>query len=193
MRNIVILLLCISIWGCNPSYISEQPRVQIAQDVQFQLIHKLPFEQGLQLLQSAQIDFQDQSRDLLFQTEVRDNRLIMVGLTPTGTRLFSIEMNQDQIVANGLPSNVELKPQYLLADMQLSLWPAELVSQALSGAEVHHSNPLERIISHNQQPIIVIRYTQPVYYRGNIEFQHLERGYRLNIELLSLEEISNAK
>lgn len=193
MRNLVILLVCLSIFGCNPSYVSNQHKVQIAQDVQFQLIHKLPFEHGLQLLQSAQIDFQDQSRDLLFQTEVRDNRLIMVGLTATGTRLFSIEMNREQIVASGLPTNNELKPQYLLADMQLSLWPAELVAQALTGAEVHYNNPLERVISHNQQPIVIIRYTEPVHYRGNIEFQHLERGYSLSIELLSLDEVSDAE
>ncbi len=193
MRNVVILLLCISIWGCNPSYISDQHRVQIAQDVQFQLIHKLPFEHGLQLLQSAQIDFQGQSRDLLFQTEVRDNRLTMVGLTATGTRLFSIEMNQNQIQARGLPSSDELKPQYLLADMQLSLWPAELVAKALTGAEVNQINPLERVISHNQQSIIVIRYTEPVYYQGNIEFRHLERGYSLNIELLTIEEVSDGQ
>lgn len=193
MRNLVILTLCVSMLGCSPSYVSDQHKVQIAEGVQFQLITSLPFDHGLQLVQSAQIDFQEQSHDLLFQTEVSHNCLIMVGLTPTGTRLFSIEMNQGQILASGLPSNNPLKPQHLLADLQLSLWPEQQIGMALSGADIHHTGPFERIISHNQQPIIVIRYSEPVYYQGNIEFRHLQRGYSLNIELLSIEEVSDGQ
>lgn len=191
--RILITLLSLFLFACNPAYYSNKQGVQLANEVTFQLITDIPFDDGLSLLQTAQISFNDQNHDLLFKTEISSQRLVLVGLTPTGTRLFSIQMDEDQITAQGLPDSEHIKPYYILADLQLSLWTTHLISSALDGATVLHQGPLQRIIMRNDQPIIMINYSNPVYYQGNIHFQHLERGYSLRIEPLSIEVPNHAE
>lgn len=136
MRSLLILFLSLLFWGCSSTYVSDRQTVTIAQGVDFQLITSHPFTNDFQLLQSAQVNYNNELHDLLFQTEVSAQQLVMVGLSATGTRLFSIQLTAGQITASGLPTDDGLKPEYLLADMQLSLWPASSINQALSGAEL---------------------------------------------------------
>lgn len=97
-------------------------------------------------------------------------------------------MSAGQITASGLPTDDGLKPEYMLADMQLSLWPASSIKQALSGAELVQPNTTQRLIMRGQKEVIRIEYSHPEFYKGQIHFQHLERGYSLLIEPLSIEE-----
>lgn len=188
MRSFLILFLSILFWGCSSTYVSDRQTVSIAQDVDFQLITGHPFTNDFHLLQSAQVNYNNELHDLLFQTEVSEKQLVMVGLSATGTRLFSIQLTAGQITASGLPTDDGLKPEYLLADMQLSLWPASSINHALSGAELVQPDATQRLIMRDQKEIIRIEYSHPEFYKGRIHFQHLERGYSLLIEPLSIEE-----
>lgn len=188
MRSLLILFLSLLFWGCSSTYVSDRQTVTIAQGVDFQLITSHPFTNDFQLLQSAQVNYNNELHDLLFQTEVSDQQLVMVGLSATGTRLFSIQLTAGQITASGLPTDDGLKPEYLLADMQLSLWPASSINQALSGAELVQPDATQRLIMRDQKEVIRIEYTDPEFYQGQIHFQHLERGYSLLIDPISIEE-----
>ncbi|AOE50984.1 hypothetical protein KS2013_2280 [Kangiella sediminilitoris] len=162
----------------------------VAEEVGFSLLSSVPFEDGLRLTQSATAEYNNESHDLIFQTEIRQGNLAMVGLTPTGTRLFTIILKQGEITAEGLSAIVEnIKPDYLLADLQLSLWPAAEIQQALSGGKIITAPSGQRLITRNNQPIIQIEYSQQPAYEGTIRFNHLERGYSLYIEPLSIETI----
>ena len=188
MRNVLILFFSLFFFGCTSSYVSKQQTVTIAKGVQFQLIKEHPFENGIELLQSAQVNFKGESHDLLFQTEVTAQTLVMVGLSATGTRLFSIQLSGEQITASGLPTEDGLKAEYLLADMQLSLWSVSALNQSLSGAQLIQVSPTRRVIVRNNNEIISIDYSHSELYKGQIHFQHLERGYSLLIEPLSIIE-----
>lgn len=188
MRNVLILLFSLFFFGCSSSYVSKQQTVTIAQGVQFQLIKEHPFEGGIELLQSAQVNFKGESHDLLFQTEVTAQKLVMFGLSATGTRLFSIQLSGEQITASGLPTEDGLKAEYLLADMQLCLWSLSAINQSLSGARLIQQSPGKRVMVRNGLEIISIEYSDTELYKGQIHFQHLERDYSLLIEPLSIEE-----
>lgn len=188
MRILILCSYCFFLISCNSSYRTDEQRVALAGGIYFHLIPQIPFENGLQLSQSASVTYQDQSHDLIFQTEILNDRLTMVGLTPTGTRLFTILLQQGQIDANGLSAMVDkIKPQYLLADLQLSLWPVNEVALALDGAEVIQTSALKRTIVRDGEAIVTIEYSETPAYHGRIHFRHHLRGYSLQIEPISVQ------
>lgn len=194
MRLLITLFCACLIISCNSHYHSSEQRVVIAEQVSFELISQVPFTNGLNLTQSATATYQEQSHDLIFQTEIRQGQLAMVGLTPTGTRLFTIIMKDGDINAHGLSAMVDkIKPQYLLADLQLSLWPIQQVQQAIDGGQATQVSPSTRLIKRHGDTIISIEYSQRPAFRGTIHFTHHERGYSLHIEPLSVDIADTAK
>ncbi|WP_223669737.1 DUF3261 domain-containing protein [Kangiella shandongensis] len=189
MRVLICLLLCNALLiGCSSHYRSSQQRVFIAEQVSFELISQVPFSNGLNLTQSATATYQKQSHDLIFQTEIQRGQLAMVGLTPTGTRLFTIILQGGEINAHGLSAMVDkIKPQYLLADLQLSLWPIQQVQQAIKGGQARQVSTSKRVIQRNGETVISVEYSQQPAFHGIIHFTHHERGYSLHIEPLSVD------
>ncbi|GAA4360610.1 DUF3261 domain-containing protein [Kangiella marina] len=191
MRALVFSLLLLLV-GCTTHYQSQDQTVEIADGVQLQLLSSIPFDNGMTLTQSATAEYNDEHHDLIFQTEILSDKLTMVGLTPTGTRLFTIVMKDGMIDATGLSAMVDsIKPEYLLADLQLSLWPKRQLLQHLNNADLLEPNPLKREIVNDGIPIITIDYSQPTKYQGTIRFNHLERGYSLVIAPLAIEMNAN--
>lgn len=186
-----ILALAISVFilsGCLSSYHSKHNSVFIAEGMSFELIPSVPFDNGLVLTQSATITYENESHDLIFQTEILKDRLTMVGLTPTGTRIFTIRMQQGFVDAKGFSSLVEnIKPEYILADLQLSLWPLEELRGAIQRGTVSQPDKHLRNVDHQGMTVITIVYSDPVAYQGTIEFTHKERGYHLVLSPLSVE------
>lgn len=192
MRFLTLLLSLLVITGCLSSYHSNHNSVAIANNTQFELIPTIPFDNGLVLTQSATITYNDESHDLIFKTEILQNKLTMVGLTPTGTRIFTISMQQGAVNAQGFSSLVEnIKPEYILADLQLSLWPLQEITAATRGATILQPNQLSRQVTRQAETLITITYSEPTAYQGTIEFTHLERGYSLVLSPLAVELINH--
>jgi hypothetical protein len=167
--------------------------VAIANGVYFDLLSSIPYDINLRLTQSASATYKDQSHDLIFQTEILQNKLVMVGLTPTGTRLFTIQMDQKTVNAEGVSAMVDkIKPEYLLADLQISLWPLKQIQANLINATIAQPTPFERVVNNNEESIISIKYSRDSeHFRGTIEFHHHQRQYQLIIEPIQIEELPN--
>ena len=186
---VVALLMLVS---CISAYQTSTQKVMIAEEVTFELIPTIPFDNGLRLTQSAQASYNNQNHDLIFETEILDQQLVMVGLTPTGTRLFTVQMQNQLISATGYSAMIDqIKPEYLLADLQLSLWPFEDITRAISGAKVTQPSSTQRRITKAGIDIITIEYSENPAYKGSVYFQHHQRGYSLRIEPLSIREVTN--
>lgn len=184
----MLLLSSLLLAACTSHYQGENERVLIADNVEFELVPTIPFKDGLTLTQSATVTYDQEAHDLIFHTEIRDRMLTMVGLTPTGTRLFTIVTKEGQIRAEGFSSIIEsIKPEFLLADMQLSLWPMEQLQANISGAKYLEINALTRQMTTNNKTIISIHYSEPDYLEGQIEFTHHERGYTLSLTPIAVE------
>ncbi|RDX36990.1 DUF3261 domain-containing protein [Kangiella sp. HD9-110m-PIT-SAG07] len=192
MRFIILLAAILFLTACTTHYTSQQNNVLIANQVQFNLLSTIPFKNGLTLTQSATVTYQDESQDLIFHTEIRDQTLTMVGLTPTGTRLFTIVTQEGNIRADGFSSIVDnIKPEYLLADMQLSLWPISQLRSNIQGASLEEPDPLTRQLTNGNKPLVSIYYSEAQHYQGYIEFTHHQRDYNLILTPLSIEYSSH--
>ena len=186
LLNLILILLLLS--GCLSKYQNSIEHVSVADTVNYTLLPTIPFSNGLTLTQSATVTYQDESHDLIFHTEITNRQLTMVGLSPTGTRLFTIMMQEGTVNAEGFSSMIDaIKPEYLLADLQLSLWPQEQINQNLSGANVEEVDSLTRSLVQNNDTIIIIRYSEEERFKGDIQFTHHQRGYNLSLTPLSIE------
>lgn len=188
----LFLLITLLLGACTSHYQGQNERVLIADSVEFKLLPTIPFKDGLILTQSATVTYDQETHDLIFHTEIRDRTLTMVGLSPTGTRLFTIVTQEGQVRAEGFSSIIEsIKPEFLLADMQLSLWPMEQLQANISGAEYLEINAVNRLLKANNSTIISIHYSEPDHLTGQIEFTHQQRGYTLSLTPIAVEYATN--
>ena len=113
----------------------SQNQLQLADAVSYQLQGVPSDWQARSMTQLLTLTRGDETNSLLTQLEIADGELRLVALTPEGMSLFSlVYLRTGEIqVEKYLPLG-ELYPEYVIADLQLSLWPIELVNQGLKGA-----------------------------------------------------------
>lgn len=190
--TLLLSLISLLLGACTSHYQGNNERVLIANNVDFDLLSTIPFKNGLTLTQSATVTYDKETHDLIFHTEIRNRTLTMVGLTPTGTRLFTIVTKEGNVRAEGFSSIIEsIKPEFLLADMQLSLWPMEQLRANIDGAQYLETNALTRQMKVNNTDIISIHYSESEFLQARIEFTHHERGYTLSLTPIAVEYSTN--
>ncbi len=172
--------------------------VNIARGLVFGLLPPAGFGQSLVLTQAATLEFGDEQHDLLFYTEITPQNISLVGTLPNGTRLFSIIYDGQTVRSDGNQDLLaRLAPEYFLADLQLAQWPFADLAQTLaasnpcfrSGACVifESADQLQRALSRDGEIIIDIRYGNNIHHEGSTNYQHRERGYRLQVETLDVQ------
>jgi hypothetical protein len=159
----------------------------IASGIKWQIAQPHTLQRNFAALQRWRGYFGQRTLELLMQLEIDQHRIAIVGMTPMGNRLFAL------IYQNGKLSyepeaqfNSALRPEYLLADLQLCLWPTQVLQQHLSGSNMKlvESQPKMRDIQRHNQTIIRIQYTKTLPQVETITFQHLERAYRFELHTL---------
>ncbi|NVK22240.1 MAG: DUF3261 domain-containing protein [Kangiellaceae bacterium] len=179
-----ITCLLLFIASCSTRQVQQHSTIDLANGVSFELQSPSSFGKNFITTQLATIEYQEQKHELLFQLEIDQQRIILVGLTPSGTRLFTIISDGNTVQADGFKAVVEqIKPEYLLADMQIALWPQQIIQAAVQAESVSiKHNTDSRILMVSKKPLIEINYSDILVYK------HLERGYQISIQTLSSEE-----
>jgi hypothetical protein len=76
-------------------------------------------------------------------------------------------------------------PKYILADLQMALWPEIPAADALQIRETQEP-PYVREVLRAGVPVVRVRYETMPAWQGRIDYHHLERGYRLSIHPLQI-------
>lgn len=85
----------------------------------------------LELQQKLHITFKARNETLITNVMVNAERMTIVGLTPFGHKLLEVSYNNQTTIATVLPS-AQLEPAFLMAMLQLALWPEDNVRNGLS-------------------------------------------------------------
>ena len=114
--------------------------------------------------------------------EVDPDRLDMVGLL-LGQRILTLHYDGRQLQSWRHPLVPEqLRGEDILEDLQLTLWPADAIRQALpSGWRIEESGR-RRTLFLDGAPVMVIDYSGEPRWSGKIELANLRYQYRLTIE-----------
>jgi hypothetical protein len=117
--------------------------------------------------------------------EVDPSRLDMVGFV-LGQRILTLHYDGRQLQSWRHPLVPEqLRGEDVLEDLQLTLWPADAIRQALpSGWRIEDSGR-RRTLFLDDAPVMVIDYSGEPRWSGKIELANLRYQYRLTIESAS--------
>ena len=190
-------LLFVIIWGmvaCTQDVASSVRQVNIANNVKYSLLPPESFKQSLSLLQRIEVQYERETRNILAQLEITPNKMIFVGLSPMGNRLFTMLWTGQNISDEYLLRNIKdewpfpFEPKRILADVQLALWPNIPTQNGIKIRETALPNMSREILRSdlNEYPIMRITYETLPFWQGLIVIEHLESNYQLSIETLEI-------
>ncbi|PMM08154.1 hypothetical protein BCT63_04375 [Vibrio kanaloae] len=183
------------------SMVSQQPTgssVSINNDTELAL--PLPAELGYSLTASQLISatWETDTQQLPVQVEVTADKVVLAGFSSWGTRILSLQyQNQviDTQVLSGLGATLP-QPEQVLFNLMLTLWPTEAWTQPLQtiGWHLVDTDNTRTVFDDDQQAIIRIEYqakaNEPKL-SGDIVFKHLIQGYTITIQTLSSTIVDN--
>ena len=206
MQKLIIFLIIVSsLFSCASikSTVENSEVISLANDVDFKLMQPKTYGSNLGFTQIAEIFSNGSVHELIFQTQIKNNTITVVGLLPNGTRIFLIEYNGTTIKSEGYSDVLEgIKPKYLLADLQLTLWPYKaLMTQGFSNPicskiigcsfieKENEKGVYLRTLKVANKDVIEIRYGNTKEIFARLDFHHLKRKYQIKLELIDTLEI----
>ena len=114
--------------------------------------------------------------------QVEPDAVDMVGLA-FGQRVLTLHYDGKQLTSWRhalLPSQV--KADDVLEDMQLTLWPAAAIAQALPAGWRIDEQGLRRTLYLGAEPVMLIDYSGQPRWNGTVVLQNLRYHYRLTIQ-----------
>lgn len=183
------------------SMVSQQPTgASVAIDKDTELALPLPAELGYSFTASQLISatWQDDTQQLPVQVEVTPDKVVLAGFSSWGTRILSLQYQNQAIetqVLSGLGATLP-QPEQVLFNLMLTLWPIEAWAQPLQSVGWHlvDTDNSRTVFDENQQAIIQIDYqAEPGTHKttGNIVFKHLTQGYTITIQTLNSTIVAN--
>jgi hypothetical protein len=117
--------------------------------------------------------------------ELDASALKVVGVTATGQRLFTVTWDGKAVTATTsafVPDNV--RPERVLADVQLALWPLTAVQRAFAPAGFEVSEPFAgvRRLTRGDKLIAEVHYASADPWAGRLWFVNFEFDYSLTID-----------
>ncbi len=189
MRSALVLVALVS--ACTtPMDLARD--VPVATDATFDLLPPSALGRSVALEQTVEARTERRSDSMDCVLEVDPEELRLVGLMPFGAVAFAVVLDASGVHVD-VPSGGRLPadPRRILADIQLSLWPALTTLEGLDVIErsapgCHH----ERVLMRGDREIVRIRYSsRGLPWEGPIEFEHVEGGYTLIITTVRWETL----
>ncbi|MCK8081579.1 DUF3261 domain-containing protein [Vibrio crassostreae] len=183
------------------SMVSQQPSgASVSIDNDTELALPMPAELGYSLTASQLISatWETDTQQLPVQVEVTADKVVLAGFSSWGTRILSLQyQNQviDSQVLSGLGATLP-QPEQVLFNLMLTLWPADAWAQPLQSIGWHlvDTDKTRTVFDDKQQAIISIEYQAKVgepKTSGEIVFKHLIQGYTITIQTLNSTIVDN--
>ena len=140
---------------------------------------------SLSLQQHLSIERQGRVDELDTALEIDPERLDMVGLA-LGQRMLALHYDGRSLQTWRHPLVPEqLRGEDVLEDLQLTLWPIEVIEKALPDGWSIAEDGRRRTLRLLDQPVLVIDYSGEPRWSGKIELTNLRYRYRLTIQSVS--------
>jgi hypothetical protein len=117
--------------------------------------------------------------------EVDSERLELIGLG-FGQRVFALSYDGNKLRAWRHPlMPPQVQAEDVLQDIQLTLWPADVIRNELPAGWRIEESGLRRTLFAADSPVIIIEYTSQPRWSGRVELTNLRYRYRLIIDSVS--------
>lgn len=134
--------------------------------------------------QTLQAAFAAQTASLQCGMSASGNDWNAVCVTPFGLRVLSVGVNHGVVTAEkGVGVPAQLRPEQVLADMQLVFWPQAALDTAFAGSAWQLSSPAPRTrrLTEAGQLVAEVHYADSDPWNGQVWLSNLRYGYSLII------------
>jgi predicted Rdx family selenoprotein len=140
-----------------------------------------------QVLRAA---FATQELTLTSVVDVHGDELNVVGVTPTGQRVFALKLIGTQLTVDARDAATGIPPQQLLNDLQLAYWPLAQLRQAFAGSiwRVKEIEAHTRRLYRDDKLVAEVHYADPDPWSGRFWLVNFQFGYSLAVESRPLEK-----
>ena len=139
----------------------------------------LSLQQHLSVEREGRLDALDTA------VEIDAERLDLVGLA-MGQRMLALHFDGHSLQSWRHPLvPAQLRAEDILEDLQLTLWPVDVIEKALPPDWSIKEMDQRRVLSLRGEPLMVIDYTGEPRWRGKIELTNLRYQYRITIQSVS--------
>jgi len=140
---------------------------------------------SISLQQHLRVEREGRVDELDAALEVDPQRIDLVGLA-LGQRVLVLHYDGQTLQSWRHPMvPAQSRDQDVLEDVQLTLWPADAIRQALPAGWRIEEDGLRRTLLAGDVPVMVIEYSSHTRWRGKVELTNLHYHYRLTIESVS--------
>ncbi len=138
--------------------------------------------QSIALAQHLKVERDGRIDELDAALEVDADHLELVGLA-FGQRVLTVSYDGKKLTSwRHLMLPRQVRAEDVLEDLQLTLWPAESIARALPAGWRIDDNGLQRTLSMDGTPLVLINYSAMPRWSGTVTLQNLRYHYRLTIE-----------
>lgn len=175
LRRAAMLAIVLALAGCASTRPAPPARLGL----------KLPpaaLGEAISVQQHLTVERNGRTDELDAALEVDADRVELVGLA-FGQRVLTLSYDGKALTSWRhvmLPSQV--KPEDVLEDVQLALWPAEAIAAALPPGWEVRDNGLLRSVTLDGVPIATVSYSVMPRWSGTIVLDNLRYQYRLTIQ-----------
>jgi hypothetical protein len=177
-RSRALFVLAISIFGGCAIPIHQPGRLGLT-------LSPAALGESISLQQHLTVQRNDTIDELDVALEVDRHRLDLVGLA-LGQRVLTLSYDGQILNTWRHPMfPAVVRGEDILEDIQLILWPADAVRQALPGGWRIEENGRRRTLLAGEMPVTVINYSGEPRWNGEIQLVNLRYHYRLIIQSVS--------
>lgn len=196
-QTLLATLLGVTVSACSLTPQSATPVVQITQQEQVNL--PTPSDLGYSLTASQLIEAtwnsnrQKRTKQLPVQLQVSSDKLVLAGFSSWGTRILSLNYQDDEItteVLSGL-GGVLPPPEQVLFNLMITLWPVSAWEAPLNKVrwQIIDNYNTRAIFDNSGKKVIDIQYSNKDRLSGDIVFHHLIDNYTIKIKTLQFNKV----
>ncbi len=196
-QTLLATLLGVTVSACSLTPRSATPVVQITEQEQVNL--PTPSDLGYSLTASQLIeatwnsDEQKRTEQLPVQLQVNSDKLVLAGFSSWGTRILSLNYQDDEItteVLSGL-GGVLPPPDQVLFNLMITLWPVSAWEAPLNKVrwQIIDNYNTRAIFDNSGKKVIDIQYSNKDRLSGDIIFHHLIDNYTIKIKTLQFNKV----
>ncbi|MGZ3240468.1 MAG: DUF3261 domain-containing protein [Burkholderiaceae bacterium] len=143
------------------------------------------FGASISLQQHLTVERDDKVEELDTALEIDSQRLELVGLA-LGKRVLTLHYDGKTLQSWRHPMLPEqVRADDVLQDIQLTLWPADVIQQTLPAGWRIEEKGLRRTLLADDVPVMLIDYSNQLRWSGKVILSNLRYHYRITIQSVS--------
>jgi hypothetical protein len=166
-RSFALLFIIIFCYGCSTISNNKASVVSLAPDINFKLLDLWKTDHEITLNQHFQGSYQEKQYSFNLVSQITKDKMTVIGLTAFGARVFTLEYdgkNVDFKLSSLVKDHGKIKPEYLLADMQLVYYPVAEIQKNMIGHNIKIKEIKNDSIRNNQTRYFIKRHQNNCYW-----------------------------